>query len=75
MFISCLRLPVANILQFFITPVKLIRDGDVDIQLLKAGQTAGYAAQFKSWLEAIMYGKDGAEEHDWSYRIENESEK
>ncbi|KAL6238770.1 hypothetical protein BDW75DRAFT_200936 [Aspergillus navahoensis] len=60
---------------FFITPVKLIRNGDVDIQLLKVGQTAGYAAQIKSWLEAIMYGKDGAENHEWSYLIENESEK
>ncbi|OJJ58585.1 hypothetical protein ASPSYDRAFT_151896 [Aspergillus sydowii CBS 593.65] len=60
---------------FFITPVKLIREGDVDIQLLKAGETAAYAAQIKSWLEAVMYGKDGAENHEWSYRIENESEK
>ncbi|KAL4749753.1 hypothetical protein BDW72DRAFT_177552 [Aspergillus terricola var. indicus] len=60
---------------FFITPVKLIRNGTVDIQLLKPGQTAGYAAQIKSWLEAVMYGKDGAENHEWSYLIENESEK
>ncbi|KAL2834349.1 aminotransferase [Aspergillus cavernicola] len=60
---------------FFITPVKLIRNGDVDIELLKAGQRAGYAALIKSWLEAIMYGKDGQEAHEWSYLIENESEK
>ncbi|RDW90724.1 branched-chain amino acid aminotransferase, cytosolic [Aspergillus mulundensis] len=60
---------------FFITPVKLIRNGNVDIPLLKPGQTAGYAAQIKSWLEAIMYGKEGAENHEWAYLIENESEK
>ncbi|KAL4910472.1 hypothetical protein BDW74DRAFT_52340 [Aspergillus multicolor] len=60
---------------FFITPVKLIRNGDVDIPLLQPGQTAGYAAQIKSWLEAIMYGKEGAENHEWAYLIENESEK
>ncbi|KAL4927587.1 branched-chain amino acid aminotransferase, cytosolic [Aspergillus undulatus] len=60
---------------FFITPVKLIRDGETDIQLLKAGQTAGYAAQVKKWLEAIMYGRDGEESHKWAYTIENESEK
>ncbi|KAL4965579.1 branched-chain amino acid aminotransferase, cytosolic [Aspergillus stella-maris] len=60
---------------FFITPVKLIRDGEIDIQLLKPGQTANYAAQVKKWLEAIMYGKDGEESHEWAYRIENESEK
>ncbi|KAI9368827.1 aminotransferase [Aspergillus egyptiacus] len=60
---------------FFITPVKLIRNGDVDIVLLNAGQTAGYAAQIKSWLEAVMYGKDGQENHEWAYVIDNESEK
>ncbi|KAL4797144.1 aminotransferase [Aspergillus venezuelensis] len=60
---------------FFITPVKLIRDGEIDIQLLKPGQTANYAAQIKKWLEAIMYGKDGEEGHEWAFHIENESEK
>ncbi|KAL2815331.1 aminotransferase [Aspergillus granulosus] len=61
---------------FFITPVKLIRDGEVDIPLLKSGSDrAAYAAQIKSWLEAIMYGKDGQESHEWAYLIENESEK
>ncbi|KAL4948962.1 aminotransferase [Aspergillus filifer] len=60
---------------FFITPVKLIRDGETDIQLLKPGQTANYAAQIKKWLEAIMYGKDGEESHEWAFHIENESEK
>ncbi|KAL3467042.1 aminotransferase [Aspergillus heterothallicus] len=61
---------------FFITPVKLIRDGDVDIPLLKTGSGhAEYAAQIKSWLEAIMYGKDDQENHEWAYLIENESEK
>ncbi|KAL4875766.1 aminotransferase [Aspergillus karnatakaensis] len=60
---------------FFITPVKLIRDGDVDIHLLKAGEKAEYAATIKSWLEAIMYGKEGAESDKWAYLIEGESEK
>ncbi|KAL3474847.1 aminotransferase [Aspergillus californicus] len=60
---------------FFITPVKLIRNGDVDIELLKVGQTARYAALIKSWLEDIMYGKDGHEGHEWAYLIENEIEK
>ncbi|KAL5343970.1 aminotransferase [Aspergillus crustosus] len=60
---------------FFITPVKLIRDGDADIHLLKAGERAVYAAQIKSWLEAIMYGKEGTESDAWAYLIENESEK
>lgn len=29
----------------------------------------GYAAQIKTWLGDIMYGK---EEHDWAYVIEEE---
>ncbi|RAH74390.1 branched-chain amino acid aminotransferase, cytosolic [Aspergillus aculeatinus CBS 121060] len=60
---------------FFITPVKLIRNGNVDIDLLTAGaERAGYAAQIKSWLEAIMYGKDGQENHKWGFVIEDELE-
>ncbi|OJJ46667.1 hypothetical protein ASPZODRAFT_152116 [Penicilliopsis zonata CBS 506.65] len=57
---------------FFITPIMLIRDGDLDITLLSEGERAGYAAQIKTWLEAIMYGR---EEHEWAYVIEGESEK
>jgi branched-chain amino acid aminotransferase len=37
--------------------------------------SAGYAAQFKTWLEGIMFGKDGKESHEWGYAIEGESEK
>ncbi|KAJ5081731.1 hypothetical protein NUU61_009995 [Penicillium alfredii] len=55
---------------YFITPVAMIRNNDLDISTLgQGGKPAGYAAQIKSWLEAIMYGK---EEHDWSYVIEEE---
>ncbi|GMG34741.1 unnamed protein product [Aspergillus oryzae] len=62
--------------QFFVTPVKLIRNGDVDMDMLEAGAArGGYAVQIKSWLEAIMYGKDGKENDEWSYIIEGESEK
>ncbi|EIT78208.1 aminotransferase [Aspergillus flavus] len=61
---------------FFVTPVKLIRNGDVDMDMLEAGAArGGYAVQIKSWLEAIMYGKDGKENDEWSYIIEGESEK
>jgi branched-chain amino acid aminotransferase len=35
----------------------------------KNSESAGYAAQIKSWLEVIMYGK---EEHDWAYVVEDE---
>ncbi|GES58298.1 branched-chain amino acid aminotransferase, cytosolic [Aspergillus terreus] len=56
---------------YFITPVKLIRNGEVDMDM----GSAGYAAQFKSWLEGIMFGKDGKESHEWGYVIEGESEK
>ncbi|KAJ5805015.1 hypothetical protein N7474_010902 [Penicillium riverlandense] len=55
---------------YFITPVELIRNDDVDISTLGAsGEPAGYASLIKSWLETIMYGK---EQHDWGYVIENE---
>lgn len=48
----------------------MIRNGDVDIGTLGAdGEPAGYASQIRSWLEAIMYGK---EEHDWGYVVEEE---
>ncbi|PLN79710.1 cytosolic branched-chain amino acid aminotransferase [Aspergillus taichungensis] len=58
---------------FFVTPVRLIRNGDVDMDMLEAGAAqAGYAAQIKSWLEAVMYGKDGQENHKWGYVIEEE---
>ncbi|KKK19119.1 hypothetical protein P175DRAFT_0440981 [Aspergillus ochraceoroseus IBT 24754] len=61
---------------YFVTPVKLIREGSLDMNMLEAGaKRAGYAAQIKSWLEAIMFGKDGQENHEWSYLIENESQK
>lgn len=41
--------------------------------MLEAGAAqAGYAAQIKSWLEAVMYGKDGQENHKWGYVIEEE---
>ena len=59
--------------QYFIAPVELIRNGDVDMNMLDAGvERAGYAAQIKSWLGAIMYGK---EEHEWGYVIKNEDGK
>ncbi|CAG8069997.1 unnamed protein product [Penicillium salamii] len=55
---------------YFITPVAMIRNEDNDISTLgKDGEPAGYAAQIKSWLEVIMYGK---EEHEWAYVIEDE---
>ncbi|KAJ5172611.1 hypothetical protein N7492_005204 [Penicillium capsulatum] len=55
---------------YFITPVASIRHNGTDISTLgKTGEPTGYAAQIKSWLEAIMYGK---EEHDWGYVVENE---
>ncbi|EYE90452.1 branched-chain amino acid aminotransferase, cytosolic [Aspergillus ruber CBS 135680] len=55
---------------YFIAPVQIIRNGDVDMNMLEAGvERAGYAAQVKSWLGAIMFGK---EEHEWGYVIENE---
>ncbi|RJE25612.1 branched-chain-amino-acid aminotransferase [Aspergillus sclerotialis] len=57
---------------YFITPVSLIRNGDVDMNMLKAGaERAEYAALIKSWLEGIMYGK---EEHKWAYVIQGEGE-
>jgi branched-chain amino acid aminotransferase len=61
---------LTTIVQYFITPVAMIRNNDNDISTLgKDGEPAGYAAQIKSWLEAIMYGK---EEHDWAYVVEEE---
>ncbi|OQD75444.1 hypothetical protein PENDEC_c007G03068 [Penicillium decumbens] len=55
---------------YFITPVAMIRNNDADISTLgQNGEPAGYAAQIKSWLEAIMFGK---EEHDWAYVVKNE---
>ncbi|OJJ81242.1 branched-chain amino acid aminotransferase, cytosolic [Aspergillus glaucus CBS 516.65] len=58
---------------YFIAPVQIIRNGDVDMNMLEAGvERAGYAAQIKLWLGAIMYGK---EEHEWGYVIENEDGK
>ncbi|KAJ5133420.1 hypothetical protein N7448_001552 [Penicillium atrosanguineum] len=55
---------------YFITPVAMIRNNDTDINTLgKNGEPAGYATQIKSWLEAIMFGK---EEHEWAYVVENE---
>ena len=48
----------------------MIRNDDTDISTLgKNGEPAGYATQIKSWLEAIMFGK---EEHEWAYVVENE---
>lgn len=48
----------------------MIRNEETDICTLgKDGEPAGYAAQIKSWLEAIMFGK---EEHEWAYTIEDE---
>ncbi|KAJ5635026.1 uncharacterized protein N7484_008339 [Penicillium longicatenatum] len=55
---------------YFITPVAMIRNIETDISTLgPKGEAAGYAAQIKSWLEAIMYG---TEEHDWAYIVEHE---
>jgi branched-chain amino acid aminotransferase len=52
--------------------VKLVRNGDLDMDMVDAGvERAGYATQIRSWLEAIMYGK---ENHEWSYVIEGEVE-
>lgn len=46
------------------------------MNMLEAGANrAGYAAQIKSWLESIMFGKDGQESHEWAYTIEGESQK
>ncbi|KAJ5502421.1 Aminotransferase class IV [Penicillium fimorum] len=57
---------------YFITPVAMIRNEDTDISTLGVnGEPAGYAAQIKSWLEAIMFGKV---EHEWAYTIENEEQ-
>lgn len=48
----------------------MIRNNGVDISTLgTSGEPAGYASQIKSWLEAIMYGK---EEHEWGYVVEEE---
>lgn len=48
----------------------MIRNVDTDISTLGPdGETAGYAALIRSWLEHIMYGKEA---HDWGYVIENE---
>lgn len=55
--------------QYFITPVRAIRNGDVDIDLVS--QRSGYAAQIKAWLGAIMYGE---EQNDWAYVIEEDAE-
>lgn len=53
--------------------MELIRNGEVDMNMLEAGvDRAGYAAQIKSWLGAIVYGK---EEHEWGYVIKNEDGK
>ncbi|KAJ5907532.1 Aminotransferase class IV [Penicillium taxi] len=53
---------------YFITPVALIKSNDTKISTLSAsGEPAGYAAQIKSWLEAIMFGKEA---HDWAYVVE-----
>lgn len=42
------------------------------MSMLKAGtDRAEYAAQIRSWLESIMYGK---EEHKWAYVIQGEGE-
>jgi branched-chain amino acid aminotransferase len=57
-------------LKFFITPVSLIRNGDVDISLLgKDPSRPKYSNQIKSWLESIMFGR---EVHEWAYLIEGE---
>ncbi|KAJ5571088.1 hypothetical protein N7535_004748 [Penicillium sp. DV-2018c] len=57
---------------YFITPVAMIRNEDTDINTLGAnGEPAGYASQIKSWLEAIMFGK---EQHDWAYTVEDEEQ-
>ncbi|KAJ5599618.1 hypothetical protein N7450_000685 [Penicillium hetheringtonii] len=57
---------------YFITPVAMIRSNDTDISTLGPnGEAAGYAAQIKSWLEVIMFGK---EEHDWAYVVEDEKQ-
>lgn len=48
----------------------MIRNNDSDVSTLsKDGEPAGYAAQIKSWLEAIIYGKEA---HEWGYVVENE---
>lgn len=50
----------------------MIRNGDVDVSTLGAdGEPAGYASQIRSWLEAIMYGK---EQHEWGYVVEEEEQ-
>ncbi|RDH30528.1 aminotransferase [Aspergillus welwitschiae] len=60
---------------FFVTPVKLIRNGDVDMNMQEAGaERAGYAAQIKAWLEAIMFGMKGEAAHEWGYVIDGEVE-
>ncbi|KAA8650555.1 hypothetical protein EYZ11_011907 [Aspergillus tanneri] len=61
---------------YFVSPVKIIGNGDVRMDMVGTGaHRAGYAALIKSWLEDIMYGKDGKENHEWSYVIEGEVEK
>jgi branched-chain amino acid aminotransferase len=50
----------------------MIRNENTDISTLGVNdEPAGYATLIKSWLEAIMFGK---EEHDWAYTIEEEKQ-
>lgn len=37
-------------------------------------ERAGYAAQIKAWLEAIMFGMKGEAAHEWGYVIDGEVE-
>lgn len=50
----------------------MIRSGGIDMDMFKSGaERAGYAAQVRSWLESIMFGK---EDHKWAYVITGEGE-
>ncbi|KAJ9255803.1 hypothetical protein DTO207G8_2820 [Paecilomyces variotii] len=58
---------------YFITPVALIRNGDVDMEMKGASDSkAGYADLIRTWLESIMFGR---EEHEWAFVIDEESTK
>jgi branched-chain amino acid aminotransferase len=55
-----------------VSPVAVIsyKDQDLDIPMVR-GDSGEYAAMIKSWLVAIMYGK---EEHPWGVVVKEVEE-
>ncbi|KAL5120576.1 hypothetical protein ACEQ8H_001595 [Pleosporales sp. CAS-2024a] len=59
---------------WFIAPISQIhfRGQNIEIPMGK-GDIGEYALAFRTWLQGIMWGRDGMEKHEWGHIVEEEA--